>query len=310
MNGLVTGGAGFIGSTIVEHLLARGDKVRVLDNLTSGHRSNLFMQAEFLEGDVRDPHAVLRAMEDIDVVFHLAASVGNRRSMANPSSDAETNAMGTLNVLEAARFTGCRKVVYSSSAAIFGEPRAVPIPAGHPTSPLTPYGVSKLAGENYVLAYNQLYDFKGICLRYFNVYGPRQRFDAYGNVIPIFATRLRAGEPLVVYGDGAQTRDFVNVEDVARANLLAADARNVAGAFNVGSGVATTIGDLAAIVAALSGAELRVLYEAPRAGDVRHSHADISSTEIALSYRPSVELHSGLQRYLRWLESVETEASH
>jgi UDP-glucose 4-epimerase len=301
MNALVTGGAGFIGSRIVERLLARGDRVRVLDNLTSGYRSNLFRDAEFIDGDVRDPHALLRAMKGIDVVFHLAASVGNSRGIDNPTSDAATNALGTLNVLEAARFTGCRKVVYSSSAAIFGDPRSMPIPSDQPTAPLTPYAVSKLAGENYVLSYSGLYAIEGICLRYFNVYGERQRFDAYGNVIPIFATHVLNGEGLMIFGDGEQTRDFVNVEDIAQANLKAADASGVRGAFNVGSGATTTINELAALIAAAGSARVAVTHGPPRAGDVRHSQADISATRAALGYRPTVELGPGLRVYVEWL---------
>ena len=257
--------------------------------------------AEFVEGDIRDPHSVLRAMAAIDVVFHLAASVGNKRSIDNPSNDGVSNAIGTLNVLEAARFTGCRKIVYSSSAAIFGEPRAIPVPADHPTTPLTPYGASKLAGENYVLSYNDLYDIYGICLRYFNVYGERQRFDAYGNVVPIFATRLLAGQQLVIYGDGEQTRDFVSVDDVVQANLKAADASGIRGTFNVGSGVATTVNELARLIVATTPKAVGIMHEPPRPGDVRHSRADISATVAALGYRPSVDLGLGLRSYVDWL---------
>jgi UDP-glucose 4-epimerase len=303
---LVTGGAGFIGSRVVHRLLERGYEVTILDNLSSGYRENLNASAQFMDSDVRDPHAVLRAASGKDVIFHLAASVGNRRAIENAHNDASVNVLGTLNVLEAARVARCRKVVYSSSAAIFGEPRQLPIPDDHPTQPMTPYGVSKLAAEKYATTYTALHGVETVCLRYFNVYGELQRFDAYGNVIPIFATRTLRKMPLVVYGDGLQTRDFVNVEDVAQANMRAAEAEGVTGAFNIGTGRAISIIELIAVMADVCGRELSVANEPPRAGDVRHSRADISRATKQLGFVPRCDLREGLASYFDWL-SLETE---
>src|ERR1051325_3950720 len=221
---LVTGGAGFIGSNIVKLLVEEGYDVFVIDNLSSGYRRNLdqLKSVRFTEADVRDEAAVTRAMEGTEIVFHLAASVGNVRSIEQPIDDSEVNLLGTIRVLEAARHAGGRKVICSCCAAIFCELRHLPISEDQPTEPDSPYGGSKPAEEKMCLAYSRLYELEAVGLRYFNVYGVNQRYDAYGNVIPIFAHRLLRREPLIVYGDGEQTRDFVNVADVARANLSAA----------------------------------------------------------------------------------------
>ena len=222
------------------------------------------------------------------MVFHLAASVGNKRSIDDPISDAEINVLGTLRILEAARAHKVRKVVASSSAGIFGELKTLPIREDHPIEPDTPYGSTKLCSEKLCLAYSKLYELEAICLRYFNVYGPNQRFDAYGNVIPIFAFQMLRGEPLTVFGDGEQTRDFVNVADVVQANLRAAVARNVSGAFNIGSGSRISINRLITLLHAASGIEPTVRYGPPRPGDVRDSLADISAASATLGFAPAV----------------------
>ncbi|GIL15965.1 MAG: NDP-sugar dehydratase or epimerase [Chloroflexota bacterium] len=221
---LVTGGAGFIGSNIVQYLIEQGHTVVVLDNLLSGYRQNLapFPQVEFIEGDIRDAAAMERAMQNVEVVFHLAASVGNKRSIEHPVDDAEINVLGTLRVLEAAQRNGVRKVVFSSSAGIFGELKTLPIREDHPVEPDSPYGADKLGAEKLCLAYAKLYPLECVCLRYFNVYVVNQRYDAYGNVIPIFAHRMLRGEPITIFGDGEQTRDFVFVADTVTENRLAA----------------------------------------------------------------------------------------
>jgi len=299
---LVTGGAGFIGSNVVKLLTSEGFDVVVLDNFSSGYRKNLepFANVYLVAADVRDQDAVARAMEDVEIVFHLAASVGNVRSIEQPVEDSDVNVIGTIRVLEAARRAGVRKFVCSSSAAIFGELQHLPIREDHPTEPDSPYGVSKLAEEKMCLSYSKLYGFETICLRYFNVYGVNQRYDSYGNVIPIFAHRLLRGQPLTIYGDGEQTRDFVNVVDVARANLLAAQSRGVSGAFNVASGVATTVNHLAAMMCSASHVESKIEYAEPRKGEVRDSRADISAARHSFGYEPTVPMTQGLIEYLAW----------
>ena len=302
MHTLVTGGAGFIGSNVVRLLLERGHSVTVFDNLSSGYESNVSEQdVRLVRGDVRDYAALAEAARGAEAVFHLAASVGNKRSIDDPFGDTQTNALGTLHVLEAARHAGVRKVVYSSSAGIFGELKTLPIAEDHPIDPITPYGVSKLAGEKHCLAYARLYDLEAVCLRYFNVYGVHQRYDAYGNVIPIFATLMLRGEPITVFGDGEQTRDFINVRDVASANVLAAESVGVNGAFNLGSATAISINDLVRLLGRAVGTPARLAHGAPRPGDVRDSLADISAIRTALGFAPAVEMEPGLGEYIVWL---------
>lgn len=302
MKTLVTGGAGFIGSNLAKSLLDDGHDVVVLDNFSSGYRVNLaeLPRARIIEGDVRDQAVVDKAVEGCEVVFHLAASVGNTRSIERPIEDSEVNVLGTLRVLEAARHNGTRKVVFSSSAGIFGELKTLPIREDHPVEPDTSYGASKLGAEKLCLAYAKLYPLECVCLRYFNVYGVNQRFDAYGNVIPIFVHRALRGEPLTIHGDGEQTRDFVNVRDVAQANYRAAMARGVSGAFNIASGTRVTINSLAAMLVDAMGTKIDVHHGPPRPGDVRHSLADVSAARAAFGFEPAVGLREGLAEYVNW----------
>ncbi len=302
MKTLVTGGAGFIGSNLVRHLLLQGHEVTVLDNLLSGYESNLAEnpEARFIRGDVRDERALQAAADQVEVIFHLAASVGNTRSIENPIEDSEINVLGTLRVLEAARSAGTRKVVFSSSAGIFGELKTLPIREDHPVEPDSPYGASKLGAEKLCLAYAKLYPLEAVCLRYFNVYGVNQRYDAYGNVIPIFARRMIRREPLTVFGDGEQTRDFINVADVVRANFQAAMARGVSGAFNIASATAVTINELVRLMKEASGLDVEVRHGPPRKGDVRHSLADVSAARAAFGFEPTVRLDAGLLEYMAW----------
>jgi len=299
---LVTGGGGFIGSNLARLLLDNGHEVTVLDDFSSGYRSNLeaLPEARLVEGDVRDPAALARAIEGADTVFHLAASVGNTRAIERPIEDSEINVLGTLRVLEAARANGTRKVVFSSSAGIFGELKRLPIAEDHPLDPDSPYGVSKLAAEKMCLAYAKLYELEAVCLRYFNVYGPNQRFDAYGNVIPIFAHRLVHGETVTIYDDGEQTRDFVNVRDVAAANLLAARADGVSGAFNIASATQITINELVERLLALTGSDLRPEYLPQEQMFVTNR---IGSTELAeelTGFRAGIQLDDGLASVIEW----------
>lgn len=311
MNALVTGGAGFIGSNLVRGLLDGGHRVTVLDDLSTGHLCNLQgLDIRFIQADVRKSRPIAMAMKDVDAVFHLAASVGNKRSIDSAISDAEINVLGTVRVLEAARKAGVRRFVTSSSAGIFGELKTIPIREDHPIDPDTPYGASKLCAEKETLAYGKLYGMQTVCLRYFNVYGPNQRFDAYGNVIPIFVFRMLRGEGLHIFGDGEQTRDFVNIADVVQANMRAATTADVHGAFNIGSGTRVTINELVRLLKARSGLNPSVAYEPPRAGDVRDSLADISAAGRAFGFKPSIGLEEGLATYLRWaLQEVQLDAA-
>jgi UDP-glucose 4-epimerase len=310
MKTLVTGGAGFIGSNLVALLLKEGHEVTVLDSLVSGYRDNLrpFPSVTFVSGDVRDRSILRTAASGAEVIFHLAASVGNTRSIHHPHVDAEINIIGTLNVLEAARDCGARKVVFSSSAGIFGELKTLPISENHPAEPDSPYGATKLGAEKLCLAYAKLYaPFEAVCLRYFNVFGVNQRFDAYGNVIPIFAHKLVRRDRITIFGDGEQTRDFINVADVARANLLAGLNRGVSGAFNLGSGSRITINALVTQMCELGGLETEVVHGPPRAGDVRHSLADLSAIRSALGFAPQAQFGPALREYLDWAK-VEMRA--
>jgi len=299
---LVTGGAGFIGSNIVERLLELGHEPIVFDNLSSGYFENLVPGVKFFEGDVRNQMQLIEAAKDCKVILHLAASVGNKRSIDHPQSDSEINLIGSLNVLETARTLGIKRIVFSSSAGIFGELKTLPINENHPQMPDSPYGVSKLAAEKMCLVYNKLYYMQNICLRYFNVFGPHQRYDAYGNVIPIFANRLLRREPLLIFGDGEQTRDFVNVHDVAEVNINAAlGSDKIKGVFNIGSGTRVSINELVRIMQKVSGINTEVEYGAPRMGDVRDSLADISAAHQYLGFSPKVNLNSGLLEYWNWI---------
>lgn len=313
MRAVVTGGAGFIGSNIVAALASRGDEVVVVDDLSSGYATNLNglpASVELLQGTVLDTILLDRAMRGAEVAFHLAASVGNKRSIDDPTRDVQVNALGTVNVLEACRRAGVRKIVYSSSAGIFGELKRLPIGEDHPLEPDSPYGASKLAGEKESLAFAKLFDLEAVALRYFNVYGPNQRFDAYGNVIPIFVFQVLRGEALTVFGDGEQTRDFVNVRDVVQANLKAADARGISGAFNIGSGTRISINDLVRRIGEALGCEPEVRAGPERPGDVRDSLADISAAARAFGFAPSVSLPEGLGEYTAWArrEAAETKS--
>ena len=302
MRALVTGGAGFIGSNLARLLVEHGHEVVVLDDYSSGYRETLeaMPAVRAIEGDVRNAAAVADAVSGCEVVFHLAASVGNTRSIEHPIEDSEINVLGTLRVLEAARRHAVRKVVFSSSAGIFGELKTLPIREDHPVEPDTPYGASKLGAEKLCLAYAKLYPLECICLRYFNVYGLNQRYDAYGNVIPIFAFRALHGEPLTIFGDGEQTRDFVNVRDVAMGNYRAGLSRGVSGAFNIASGTRVTINRLAAMIVDSSELAVTIQYGPPRPGDVRHSLAEISAARAAFGFQPTVTLEAGLSEYMQW----------
>lgn len=306
MHVTVTGGAGFIGSNLVRELLKEGASVAVIDDFSTGRAENLLPhpQLTVIEGDIRDEDAVRRAVRGARIVFHLAASVGNQRAIADPIGDSEINIIGTMRVLLAANEQRARKVIASSSAAVYGEARTLPIAEKAALVPRTPYAASKLAMEFQADTLAQLTGIEVACLRYFNVYGTHQRFDLYGNAIPIFARRMLDGEPIAIHGDGEQTRDFVHVDDVVAANLLAARSSRAQGMFNVASGIGVSVNALIELMGELLQRPVSTYEAGPRRGDVRHSHANISAAWRAFGYRPRVPLKDGLERYLAWFQDL------
>ncbi|MCX7798725.1 MAG: SDR family oxidoreductase [Fimbriimonadales bacterium] len=306
---LVTGGAGFIGSHIVDALLARGDRVRVLDDLSSGSLENLPSGADFEQGCVTDYGLVARLTEGCRGVFHLAAIASVPRSVEDPLSVDRVNTQGTLCVLEAARRSGAR-VVFSSSAAVYGDSPELPKTEAMPAEPISPYGVQKLAGERYLYAFHRLHGLEGVALRYFNVFGPRQNpRSMYSGVITILCRRALRGEPLTVFGDGTQTRDFVYVRDVVAANLAAMEVPEAQAVIaNVGTGQATTVLELAVAILKESGSRSEIQFGPPRAGDILHSRSDPSFAERAIGFRARVPLKQGLAETLEWFRQLGPEA--
>jgi nucleoside-diphosphate-sugar epimerase len=302
---LVTGGAGFIGSHIVEALVKRGDRVRVLDNLSTGHRRNLAHleeRIEFIKGDIRDYETTRRAMEGVGIVFHEAAIPSVPRSVSEPQLNHEVNITGTFNLLRAARDAGVKRVVYAASSSAYGETGISAKQEDALPSPLSPYAVAKLVGEFYCQVFTRVYDLETVALRYFNVFGPRQDPSSpYSGVISKFVTALLAGETPVIYGDGEQSRDFTYVANVVDANLLAAESAEAVGqVINLGIKQRTTLNQLLAELQKIVGANVAPHYEPPRAGDIRHSLADITRAETLLGYRPRVGLTEGLGHTVAW----------
>ncbi|MFC7068742.1 NAD-dependent epimerase/dehydratase family protein [Halobaculum lipolyticum] len=293
---LVAGGAGFIGSHIADALCPDND-VRILDDFSSGRRANCPDDATVIEGDIRDGETLSDAVAGVDIVFHQAALVSVGRSVDDPTTSHAINAEGTLSVLEAARREDAR-VVFASSAAIYGAPESMPIPESAPKQPSSPYGLEKLTGDHYCRLYNDLYDLPTVALRYFNVYGPRQSGGEYAGAISAFAEQARAGGPVTVHGDGEQTRDFVNVADVVQANLLAATTDATGEAFNVGTGTRSSINRVAELIRDEVAPDADVTHVDARAGDIRHSVADIDRAVDRLGYEPTVTLADGLRAYL------------
>ncbi len=303
---LVTGGAGFIGSHIVEALVAEGATVRVFDNLATGHRENLDPvkgRHTLIEGDIRDTAALATAMRGVEYVFHEAAMVSVPLSCEKPRECHEINATGTLNVLLAAREAGARRVVMACTAAAYGNNPALPKREAMRPEPESPYGLTKVAGEYYLRAFAQLYGLQTAGLRYFNVYGPRQDPKSmYSGVISKFVEVLTAGGTPTVFGDGRQTRDFVFVKDVVQANLKAMHATPLepGEVFNVGTGQAVSLLDLLAVLGDLTGSHSAPKFAPPRVGDVLHSLADITLARRVLGYEPRTSIRDGLQELLNW----------
>lgn len=300
---LVTGGAGFIGSHLVEALVARGRKVRVLDNFSTGRWENLSAvqdRIEVIEGDIRDPLAVRQAMDGVDVVAHLAAIVSVERSIQDPRETMDVNVGGTLNLLEEARRAGVSRFLFASSAAVYGDHSELPLCEDLPLCPLSPYAASKVAGEALGRAYWVSYGLPTAILRFFNVYGPRQDPQSpYSGVISIFVGRMRRGLPPIVYGDGLQTRDFVYVEDVAAALIRAGERDGAAGAVvNVALGKETSVLRLVTLLNQALGTALEPEFAPPRAGEVRRSAGDPGRARAVLGWQPTVGLAEGLSRLL------------
>jgi UDP-glucose 4-epimerase len=302
---LVTGGAGFIGSHLVEALLARGHEVRVLDNFSTGDPTNLDDvrgRVDLIEGDVMDRGTVRTAMRGVELVFHQAALASVPRSIADPLATHRACVDGTLHVLLAAKEERARRVVYAASSSAYGNSARLPKSEDDLTVPLSPYAAAKLAGEHYCATFSEVYGLETVRLRYFNVFGPRQTPDSpYAAVIPLFIRAMTSGERPVVHGDGEQSRDFTLVDDVIQANLLAAEAAGVSGqVFNVACGRRTSLLELLNHLNVLLGTAIAPVHTEPRPGDVRHSQADIQRACDLLGYRPTTDIPLGLRRCLDW----------
>jgi UDP-glucose 4-epimerase len=296
-NILVTGGAGFIGSNIVDRL-SPDNNVTVLDNLFTGSINNLEKSRDritFIEGDIRNRELIEDIVGRVEYIFHLAAHVGNIRSLKDPYFDMDVNIGGMLNLMEACRDSNIKRFVHSSSGAIFGEAKYLPIDEDHPLHPESPYAVSKLAAEKYAIAYNKVYGVPTVAIRYFNAYGPRQDTSEYANAISIFLSLTREEKPLTIFGDGEQTRDFIFIKDIVDANILVATHPSAVGEiFNISTGEVHSINQLVSLIGKTTGKEISFSHSAPRAGEVRHSKANIDKARNMLGYSPTTDLRQGL----------------
>jgi len=306
---LVTGGAGFIGSHIATALVERGDRVRVLDNLSTGHKSNLAhlgKRVELIEGDVADGKAVVAAIQGVDCIFHQAALASVPRSVEKPLETHAVCVTGTVTLLDAARRAGVRRVVYAGSSSAYGDQPTSSKRETDLPSPLSPYAAAKLAAEHYCHAFTATYGLETVTIRYFNVFGPRQDPKSeYSAVIPLFVTAMLAGRRPTIFGDGRQSRDFTYVDNVVRGNLLAADAQGVVGrTINVACGYQTDLLDLVAAINRVLGTDLQPSHAEPRVGDVRESLADITQARQLLAYEPTVHFEDGLRRSIDYYRAL------
>jgi nucleoside-diphosphate-sugar epimerase len=305
---LVTGGAGFIGSHVVDRLVEADVEVTVLDNLDTGQMENIAQHKRkrnfhFIKGDIRNLRLVKQLVKDMDAVFNLAAIASVPRSIENPLLVNDVNVKGTLNLLKASVDSGVKRFVQASSAAVYGDSQTLPVREDFNPMPLSPYAASKLAAENYAIVFNQVYGLETVCLRYFNVYGPRQAYNDYSGAITIFANDILALRPPKIFGDGKQTRDFVFVEDVVSATMLALTEKNAVGEiFNISTGKATTINKLVQILQKIIGKKnLKPVHEEPREGDIRHSYASIEKARTLLGYEPMFSLEKGLKKLVQYM---------
>jgi nucleoside-diphosphate-sugar epimerase len=312
MRYLVTGGAGFIGSNTVDELVRRGHGVVVLDDLSSGKEENLAdvrTKITFMKGSITDLEAVQKAMHQAEYVIHLAARTSVPRSVKDPIDTNHINVEGTLNVLVAARDNKVKRVVFAASSSAYGETPTLPKKESMQPVPISPYGVSKYVGELYARTFGHCYGLENVCLRYFNIFGPRQDPDSpYSGVLSRFATAFLQDEPPVVFGDGEQSRDFTYVENAVEANLLACEAPAVSGGvFNIGTGDRFTLNQTLDILRRVSGKKLQAKHEPPREGDIRDSQADITAAREFLGYEPSVRFEEGLERTYDWYREVSAK---
>jgi nucleoside-diphosphate-sugar epimerase len=305
---LVTGGAGFIGSHLVDRLLAKGFEVTVLDDFSTGQMQNIAFHSDLDEfhlvhGDVRDISLVRKVVKDVDVVFHEAALVDVQLSVENPLLFNDVNLVGTLNLLKACSDSDVKRFIFASSAAVYGDSKPSRKKETTLCKPISPYAVSKLAAEKYVAIFNDLYGLETVSLRYFNVYGPRQLAgSSYNAVITAFISRLLRGQSPIIFGDGMQTRDFVHVDDVVSANMLALGSKNVVGeVFAIASGTKTSVYALAQRLQAITNTEhLKPIFAEPKAGDIKHCSADISKAQKLLCFHPKIQLEDGLSSLVKW----------
>jgi UDP-glucose 4-epimerase len=307
---LVTGGAGFIGSHIAEELAAKGFFVRVIDNFLTGREENIapfIDRIELIRGDIRDLELCREALKDIDYVLHQAALPSVPRSVEDPLLTNAINIEGTLNILHASKDAAIKKLVFASSSSVYGDDEQLPKKEGQEGNPLSPYALTKLAGEKYCQVFSEVYGLPTVCLRYFNVFGPRQDPSSeYAAVIPNFVTRLLADKAPIIHGDGEQSRDFTYVANVVDANLQAAQTPGISGqVFNLGNGLRTSVNDLAKTLMALTKKDIEPVHEAERPGDVRHSFADISKAESLLNFNPRVSLEDGLLKTIEWFSNED-----
>ena len=297
---VVTGGAGFIGSHIAWELV-RENEVIVIDNLYTGKEENVPPGAKLVKADIRDYSAIAELISNADYIFHEAAQVSVVESIRDPVFTEEVNVLGTLNILKAL-LEGHGKLIFASSAAVYGDNPNLPLRESERPRPLSPYGVTKVTGEEYLRVFHELYGLPVVALRYFNVFGPRQSANQYAGVISIFINRALKDEPLVIFGDGKQTRDFIYVKDVVKANLLVAESRKANGrVFNVATGKQTTILELATKIIEITGATSSIIFDKPRPGDIRHSLADISEIRN-LGFEPEWSLEEGLKKTVEWYQ--------
>ncbi len=303
---LVTGGAGFIGSHLTDRLMAEDYDVVVLDNFSVGQRKLVEQYMgnsafRLIRGDIRDEKTVARAVEGVDAVFHMAAMVSVTRSVEDPILTDEVNVRGTLNLLKTSLEAGVKRFIYPSSTAVYGDSQELPLREDAATNPISPYGASKLASEQYCRVFYNTYGLETVILRYFNVYGPRQKKSPYSGAITNFVFGLMEGKPPVIYGDGDQTRDFIHVDDVTEANLLTLKKKVAGETFNIATGIPTTINDLAyLLIEFMDEKASKPIYDKPRKGDIRHNYADTTKAEKTLEFKAGISLKEGLKRLLNY----------